>query len=334
MLAALRFVGADLATVLGSVGLTEDLAFSPDGRVRLEQLFGIWEASVALTRDPALGVHVAAFTDPTSPFSWPMPLALFEHLSMVCDTLADSLEVGNRFLRLLRDGLHSELELDGERAVVRFATLPEQPPALAEYDCAVALHVARRVSRREIPLQAVYFKHPAPASVQAYTNLFKAPVHFEAAFNGVVARAEDFTRRLPAANRELRGRLIRHAESLLAQLPSLEVFEDKVCAEIRSALPAGNTNASAVAERLGISARTLHRRLQQEQTSYQELLDAVRLRMAVSHLETGKSIAEVAALVGFAQPSTFHRAFKSWTGRTPADYQTRRPPLEAAAHGQ
>ena len=80
----------------------------------------------------------------------------------------------------------------------------------------------------------------------------------------------------------------------------------------------------AIAEDLGMSARTLHRRLQAEGISYQELLDQVRLDIAAAQLASGRhSIVSIAERVGFSQPSTFHRAFKSWTGLTPAEYQQR-----------
>jgi AraC-like DNA-binding protein len=325
VLGALRYSGADVPTVLAQVGMDAKIAFAPNARVPLEQLFAIWRAAVDVTRDPALGVHLSKITvtDPLSTVSWPMPLSLFEHMGMFCSTPVESVKVCNRYLRLLRDGVHIDVEIDGKRAVFRIDLLTEQPTAMADYDCAIIVNTARRVLKRELAVDEVWFTRETPADVTPYEAHFRAPLRFGAPFNAMICRAEELARPLPTANAIIRAHLERQAQSLLAELPAIDVFEDKVSAQIRSELPSGNTNASVIAEKLGVSARTLHRRLQQEGTSYQDLLDNVRLRLSIGYLESGKSISQVALLVGFAQASTFHRAFKSWTGETPADYQMR-----------
>jgi AraC-like DNA-binding protein len=302
------------------------LAFAPNARVPLDQLFAIWRAAVDITRNPALGVNLSRMTvtDPLSTVSWPMPLSLFEHMGMFCSTLLETVTVCNRYLRLLRDGVHIDVEIDGKQAVCRIDLPSEEPPAMADYDCAIILNTARRVLKRELPVDEVWFMREAPADVAPYEAQFGALLRFSAPFNATICRAEEFTRPLSTANPIVRAHLERQAQSLLAELPAIDVFEDKVSAQIRAELPTGNTNASVIAEKLGVSARTLHRRLQQEGTSYQDLLDSVRLRLSVGYLEAGKSISQVALLVGFAQASTFHRAFKHWTGETPADYQLRK----------
>ena len=77
------------------------------------------------------------------------------------------------------------------------------------------------------------------------------------------------------------------------------------------------------ARRLRTSARTLQRRLGAEGTSVAKLLDELRRTRAEAYLEMGLSISEVSYLVGFAEPSVFFRAFKRWTGETPADFRLR-----------
>jgi AraC-like DNA-binding protein len=324
LLEALRAVGVDVPALLASIGLDEDAAYGGESRIELDQLFALWRSAVVQSKDPALGVRVAAFIDPASSVSWPMPLSLIEHLGLLSATLGEAIALQGRFLRLLRDGLRTSLEIEGERAFMRMELPEEEPPVLVEYDFAIAINVLRRVSRLDLCPLEVWFTHEAPANTQPQGLLFRAPLRYGAPFNALVMKTTDVSTPLRRINEGFRMRIVRGAERLLAQLPSLELFEDKVCAQIEAELPRGNTNASAVAERLGVSQRTLHRKLQHEGASYQALLDRVRLRLAVRHLGAGRSISDVATLVGFAQASTFHRAFKSWTGETPAEYQMQR----------
>jgi AraC-like DNA-binding protein len=306
---------------LAATGLTEDTAYAPDTRVRLDQLHALWRTAVERTGDPALGVKLAAFSNPVASVSWPMPLSLLEHLGMATDTLEEATALQNRFLRLLRDGLRAQFDVDGEQCTVHLELLPDEPPVLVELTFAVAVNLARRVARRTVPLREVWFTHKAPPDLAPYTAAFGCPVRFNAPSNAIVGSLAEFRRPLTSGSESFRRRITQQAERFLAALPSLDFFEDRVCAQIEAELPSGNTNAAAVAEKLNVSARTLHRRLHQESTSYQDLLDRVRFRLAVRHLGAGRTVAEVAHLVGFAQASTFHRAFKSWTGETPAEYQ-------------
>jgi AraC-like DNA-binding protein len=89
-------------------------------------------------------------------------------------------------------------------------------------------------------------------------------------------------------------------------------------------LNAGHPSLERVAEHLGLSARTLQRKLQDLGTTHNELVDQIRHELATRYLaEKEMAICEVAYLLGFSEPSSFHRAFKRWTGTTPKDYRLR-----------
>ena len=82
---------------------------------------------------------------------------------------------------------------------------------------------------------------------------------------------------------------------------------------------------AAIAERMGLSRATLARRLKAEGTCFEEVVEALRRRLAVDYLaERGLSVSETAYLVGFADPAAFSRAFKRWTGRSPRDARAER----------
>lgn len=87
-------------------------------------------------------------------------------------------------------------------------------------------------------------------------------------------------------------------------------------------LPDGAPNQQQIASSLNVSNRTLQRKLREEGTSFIDLLQDTRLQLACKYLSSpGRSVVETAYLLGFSEPSTFSRAFKRWTGQSPAEYR-------------
>jgi AraC-like DNA-binding protein len=169
---------------------------------------------------------------------------------------------------------------------------------------------------------AVHFQHPSPPDQTEYQRIFRAPVHFSQPENSLlVARAVlDLPNR--RADPELCRYLQRHADTLLAQYARPATFVDQVRRHVLEGLRQQDVNVARLARQIGVSPRTMHRRLQEHGTSYQTLLDTVRYDLARSYLgERHLAIDEVAFLLGFAETSAFYRAFKRWTGMTPGEYR-------------
>jgi AraC-like DNA-binding protein len=123
------------------------------------------------------------------------------------------------------------------------------------------------------------------------------------------------------ADPALAAMLERHARDLVAGLPTTSVA-DQVRALLAKDLAGGVPEASGAAKKLGLSERSLHRKLRDERHSYQAIVDGVRRHLAERHLaERRLPITEIAFLLGFTEASSFHRAFRRWTGRTPAAYR-------------
>jgi AraC-like DNA-binding protein len=124
--------------------------------------------------------------------------------------------------------------------------------------------------------------------------------------------------------------LERQAERLLASLPEPRRFTRAVKGLVASAIEEGNPGAERVAVRLGVHVRTLGRRLRGEGTTYRRLLEEVRREIAERHFTVSdKTVSEVAFSLGYAHASTFHKAFRRWTGTAPDAYR-RRVRLDAA----
>ena len=175
---------------------------------------------------------------------------------------------------------------------------------------------------RPLPLEEVRFAFPSPPNGERWSRLFGAPVTFDAEASALVLPAEPMgwpnvqnERSLETFLRSAPYRLIapsRDAQTLTERV--LALFGDDVSRPLPSAVEAGR--------RLGLSVSTLRRRLEEEGTSYQGLKDECRRTAAIRYLAARElSLAEISALLGFEEPSAFFRAFRRWTGTTPARYR-------------
>jgi AraC-like DNA-binding protein len=319
LLTYLRRHGVDVATVLAEDGLTPGDLVAPGARMRLSELHRLWRSAArALGDEEALGVRVAAQIDPLATLSWSMPFSLLETVNRVSPTMREGIQRQRPYLRLLRDGFSVNVEdWHSGQCLVRweFASPDLEPRELIDFHLGIGVILSRRTlqNRGATPVE-VWFTQPEPRDVAPYHALFGPSLRFSAECNGLVANGSSLQQPLP------------HHDpvtlQVVEQLPSLEDFVARVREHIEAELPHGNTTAGRVADKLAISGRTLHRRLRSHGTTYQDQLDQVRYKLAMKYLASRRyPLGEVALLVGFAQQSAFQRAFKTWAGQTPAEYQ-------------
>ena len=134
----------------------------------------------------------------------------------------------------------------------------------------------------------------------------------------VVFSAEDARRPFLTANHGMWSFFEPGLRQRLADLDRHATTADRVRSALLEALPAGELSMQAVCRKLGVSSRTLQRRLQEEGTSFQQTLDKMRNSLAHHYLQNSvMSGAEIAFLLGFEDPNSFIRAFQGWTGSTP-----------------
>ena len=177
---------------------------------------------------------------------------------------------------------------------------------------------------RQLPLQAVHLQAKAPANPDDYSALFGCPVLFDQLACGLVlpsaALAFPVTRNEDDLREFLRQapyQLVRRDEP--GQVRTLSASIEKILSQYANVrLP----NAEAVATVLHMSARTMHRRLTAEGTSFQQLKDRFRQTLAIHYIARPElSIDAIAALMGFQDNSAFYRSFKKWTGESPGQYR-------------
>lgn len=158
-----------------------------------------------------------------------------------------------------------------------------------------------------------------PMGKAEYERLLKVPIHFGSTRNAIRFAERDLAAPSKRADPALCQSLERTADEILAKLfPSGGLIE-QVKGLIRAELGGRKPNADFVAWALGMSPRTLARRLATEGTSYQDIVDQIRAEQAQHYLEKGLSVQEVSQILGFAFPSSFCRAYARWFGRSPGE---------------
>ncbi len=236
-----------------------------------------------------------------------------------------------RYARVMHDRITLRLEPEGD-AVRLTGTVPPAHPFnryQAEFFLATWLRLVRDTCAAEIAPVEACFAHPAPARLDEHRRFFACPVFFEQPVVGLLIAKADLDRPMHGADPALTALLGRQLDKLLESLPADASVSSRARALIEDDLPSGSASVERVARQLAMSVRTLSRRLDDEGTSFRQLLDSVREELAFAHLRNpAVEIGEIAFLLGYSESSAFHRWFKRRTGRTPLDFRR-----EAAQRG-
>ncbi|HKP62554.1 MAG TPA: AraC family transcriptional regulator [Polyangiales bacterium] len=287
-----------------------------EASVPRSDVYRLCERAMDLTGDPALGLHWGERLCPST-FN---PLS---HLITHSETLRQGFESLSKFHRLLSDQPSFHLSEQGDQVTVRYFSLASEGAAIQRFASEMLVHGVFRMIRTFSPhaqLQRVNFEYPAPAYHPEYARVFERAVHFDQAFTGVV-----FDRALmdvvsPYRDGDVCDALRAIAERRILGVTQRAPFSLRVRERLVQQGPARRTDMNAVARSLGLSARSLRRRLAAEGKSYNTVVNEALAIIAKHFLRTKQlTIQEAAYEMGFADTSTFHRAFKRWTGMTPTE---------------
>lgn len=317
--AASRGVGAE--ELYGAVNLDPALLGDPDNRIPFSQFTALYENAARLTGDDAFGLHVGETSTPE----------LFDVLGYVIinsPTLGEALNRLVRYHTIWTDGALFRLRVEGPRACLTYEYVEGEGGERrhdSEMTFSIAVSFARRVTGVDWAPLEVSFRHPQPPGTDEHRRIFRAPVRFNRPSNELVMDSSLLGLPLTKADPGLCDILDRQAQELLAKVPHQDSLARQVRGLLAEALKAGDPRLETLSQRLGLSARTLQRRLREEGTSHQDLLDEVRRELSRRYLQEPElAICEVAYLLGFSEPSAFHRAFRRWTGLTPKAFRMSR----------
>lgn len=191
-----------------------------------------------------------------------------------------------------------------------------------EATLASAVSIARQVSPGPVKPLEVLVQHAAPKSLAAHEDWFGCPVRFDAELDAILFSPETMAQPNLLGDEGISRYLISHLDAELSQIAAEVTFVDQAKDAIAQALSEGSPKMTHIAGGLGLSARSLHRRLSEHGMSFKVLTEETRRDLAEGLLRDERhSLAEIAFLTGFSEQSAFTRAFKRWVGRTPASYR-------------
>ncbi|MEM6995318.1 MAG: AraC family transcriptional regulator [Myxococcota bacterium] len=322
LLAGLTAQGIDVAPVFAAQGIDPAALADPDARVPARAVHELWRRSAELSNNPDFGLALSQHVQPGS-------FDVLDYLGRNAANVGAGLQQYCRYTQLLHDGIRATVE-EGEDTVRLRHVLSDGtvlPRQYAEFIVATILAIARQASGERIIPVRVHFLHSEPEDLTQHRAIFGCPVRFASDSNGFELHRSDYDRPLRRAEEKLFRVLEQHAEHLLEKLPRPSSLVAQVRSAIVHDLGSGNLSSRLVAQSLGTSERTLRRRLDAEGTSYQQILTELRTELAIRYMdERDISTDEVALLLGFSDRTAFNRAFRQWTGRSPAEFRSQRRP--------
>lgn len=314
---ALEARGVDASALLRQAGCDPALFHVPETRLSNRVIQRIFELAEQATGDACFGIDVGKEVQGVA-------MHALGYAWLASGTLGEAMARLARHTRVLTEFWRGELrdEPRGVRFVLVYAD-PRATGPLSRHDAVLAgiLKLCRiTYGDAFAPLEVTVEREP-PACAQRFDEWFRAPIVWGAPHPGLLCRREDVERPLATSNPGVALASDELVSDYLARLDRGDVVA-QVRRKLLACFPAGAPTQTAIAHALGMSPRTLHRRLAEAGTSFEKLLDDTRRELAAEYLRRSDySVGEVAYLLGFAETSSFNRAFRRWTGTSPSEFR-------------
>lgn len=315
---AVERAGVPRSEFLRAASIAPEWLDSDDARLPRDDVFALCQVALDLTGDPALGLHWGEWQT-VGTFS------LISHLLAHASNLQQAFETLHRYGHLVSDQVSVELLENDDTAELRSIDASDQPLAIrrltAEMMTVGFLTLIRHFAGPHAKAARVCFQYPAPDYRLEYARVFEGAERFDQPFTGLAFDRALLHAQSPQKDEGLYDTLSELAERRLLRLEGRAPYSVQVRQHLMQQPTPHRVAMRQVARRLGISVRSLHRRLVEEGQSYAALANEASAQLAKQLLmDQRHTIQETAHTMGFAKVSSFHRAFRRWTGTTPGAF--------------
>ena len=314
--ALVKDLGGSLDEILEQVDLTLEQIEQPTLLITFEKQIRLLQVAAASCRIEQIGLELAKRQD----------MAVFGALNLLvmnCNSVLSGLQLFGKHLHYSVQAVELEIREQHDLGYLivdtpfEFATASNQ---FWDHAVALAYTMIRMLCGDSWTPRSVYLTRPEPQDPGCYSRYFRSPVAFNSEFSGIIFErkvlAQPISQSMSSVPYQLRVYLRKNFEG---------DFLEQVRRVINSLLSTQACTAKTVADCLGISSRTLQRKLQSEKTSFQQQLDKIRTELAISYLQEPQfRLTDISELLGFSELSVFSRAFKGWFGVTPSQWRARR----------
>lgn len=307
----------DPAPLFAQAGLDAELLDQPGTRYPRSNMMELWRIAAETTGDPCIGLTIGLKVRTTS-------FHALGHAWLASHTLLGALQRLARYYRVIatlplvidirESASHYELE------VIYPNPKYQGPPIALDSFMGSIIGLCRSATDSHFHPIKVFLDHDDNGRADEYIKAFGCPVEFQAGKNAFFFDKALLLSQLPGNNPEVAKATDKVVEHYLESLDP-----NRVTTEVRKLLidllPTGEASQQKIAGRLAKSVSTLQRQLKEEGTSFREIQDETRQRLAEDYVQDGEySLSEIAYLLGFSDQSNFSRAFRRWNGASPSEY--------------
>ena len=318
-IARLKSAGVPVAPLLRRVGLTPEVIAEPEERLSVRSQVALLDEAAIALKDDCLGFTLARDFDPRE-------IGLLYYVMASSQTLGDALKRVARYSQITNEALVVRYQ-EGNRLIINlsYSGVPRHSERHQIEFCMFAvLRLCRVLTGQNLVPQHFWISHHRSGTNSEMARFVGTAVEFGATTDEFALNANAGELPLVHADPYLNNLLLKHCEAALVdRRDNVSQLRTRVENAISSMLPHGRVVVDDVARSLGMSKRTLTRKLADEGLNFTEVLQQLRRDLAVRYLDDRKlHVSKIAWLLGFNEVSTFTHTFKRWTGKTPRQMRT------------
>ncbi|OWV98880.1 hypothetical protein ATY79_18760 [Rhizobium sp. R693] len=309
--------GTHLKALLIRHGLSNARIGDPNARLDMRDYFEFFEDAARTFEDQTLGARLGFALRPGD--LWPIGLLL-----MQASSIGSALSYYARYATAFQTATTFSVQIAPEGLMCSYRVYADiRPTSLFRQDSEFTLacicgQLRTAFDNNWRPLE-VRFEHASSGNESALQRIFGAPVRFNQARNCIVIDRRDADRQYRVEDREFINILNQHMASIIAASSTEVSATEQVKALVSVRLGLASVELPDLATEMGMTPRTLQRRLSEEKTSLRAILRDYREQLATAYLAQGNmSVEDISAALGYAEATAFSRAFKTWTGSSPA----------------